>query len=268
LAWDNRLVSPDFPGAMREVVEEEIDAPCVFLQGASGELGPKEGFVGDVAVADRNGRQLGFAALAAITALPPPATRYEYAGPVVSGATIGTWRHVAASPEARAKMQTWTVKRWIANIPYRAGLSTVEQARADRDRWVREEAAAVEKGDEVQIRDCHAMVERQTRLIGRLAALPPGETYPLEVVLARLGGAVWLIVPGEHYSVFQCELRRRFPGLPIVVMTLGNGWGPSYLPPASIYGRGIYQESIALLAPGCLEHLIDDIARELGELTQ
>ena len=63
LAWQNTLISPDFPGAMRELVEQATGAPCVFLQGASGDLGPHEGFVGDPAVADRNGRQLGHAAL-------------------------------------------------------------------------------------------------------------------------------------------------------------------------------------------------------------
>ena len=45
LAWDNTLISPDYPGAMREVVERETGAPCVFLLGASGDLGPRYGFV-------------------------------------------------------------------------------------------------------------------------------------------------------------------------------------------------------------------------------
>ncbi|PWT85176.1 MAG: hypothetical protein C5B56_14430, partial [Proteobacteria bacterium] len=53
LAWQNTLISPDYPGAMRELVETATGVPCVFLQGASGDLGPREGFVGDTAVADR-----------------------------------------------------------------------------------------------------------------------------------------------------------------------------------------------------------------------
>ena len=73
LAWDNTLISPDYVGAMRETVERHSGAPCLFLQGASGDLGPREGFVGDPAVADRNGRQLAFAALAALAT--PPAAR-------------------------------------------------------------------------------------------------------------------------------------------------------------------------------------------------
>src|SRR5205085_7654237 len=93
LAWENTLISPDYVGAMREVVEINTGAPCLFLQGSSGDLGPREGYVGDPAVADRNGRQLGFAALSGLEALPPPGTQFDYAGAVVSGATLGTWEH-------------------------------------------------------------------------------------------------------------------------------------------------------------------------------
>src|SRR6185436_18564527 len=80
LAWDNTLISPDYVGAMREVVEQAEGGLCLFLQGASGDLGPREGFVGDTTVADRNGRQLGFAALSALTALPAAGTRFRYIG--------------------------------------------------------------------------------------------------------------------------------------------------------------------------------------------
>ena len=48
LAWENTLISPDYIGAMRETVESHTGgAPCVFLQGASGELGPAHQYVGD-----------------------------------------------------------------------------------------------------------------------------------------------------------------------------------------------------------------------------
>ncbi|MFN4258606.1 MAG: hypothetical protein ACK4RK_04865 [Gemmataceae bacterium] len=39
----------------------------------------------------------------------------------------------------------------------------------------------------------------------------------------------------------------------------------SHLPPAELYGKGIYQESIAVLAPGCLETLTQAIARQIEE---
>ena len=79
-----------------------FDAPALFLQGASGELAPRDDYVGDAAVADRNGRQLGHAAAAAIEALPPPGPRFAYTGIVASGANLGTWEYRPAAPEQLA----------------------------------------------------------------------------------------------------------------------------------------------------------------------
>ena len=58
----NRLLSPDYIGAMREIVESSVGGLCLFALGASAETTPRESYSAEVAVADRNGRQLGFAA--------------------------------------------------------------------------------------------------------------------------------------------------------------------------------------------------------------
>ena len=60
--------------------------------------------------------------------------------------------------------------------------------------------------------------------------------------------------------------RARFPGRIILVITLAGGWGPSYLPTRETYGKGIYQESIAVLAPGSLERVTDELARRIESL--
>ena len=266
LAWDNRLVSPDFPGAMREVVEDATGAPCLFIQGASGDLGPKDGYVGDVEVADRNGRQLGYAALSTLASLPAAGTRFQYVGPVVSGATIGAWSHVPLPPERRERLAQWRLRRWAIEIDYRPELPSREEAEAEHARWLADEQAALDAGQTERAQDCRAMVERQRRLLARLAALPEGRSYPLQIVLWRMGGAVWVVVQGEPYNLLQRSLRERFAGLPIVVATVANNWGPSYLPPAELYGKGIYQESIAVLAAGCLERLIDQIGEQIAVL--
>lgn len=99
LAWDNKLLSPDYVGATRAVLEQAFAAPALFLQGAEGETSPREQYTGDTAVADRNGRILGYAAAAAIEALPPAATKFVYTGIVASGANLGTWAYQPASSE-------------------------------------------------------------------------------------------------------------------------------------------------------------------------
>ena len=175
LAWENTKISPDYIGAMREVIEHATGVPCAFIQGASGDIGPREGFVGDVSVADRNGRQLGHAALAALEALPSPSTRFEYAGPVVSGATLGAWTHVPLDDAARKQKSFWRMRRWSVDLPYRPELPTEEQTRADRERWLSAEHAAEKAGEAAQARDCHAMVERMDRNLVRLATLAEGQ---------------------------------------------------------------------------------------------
>ena len=264
LSWDNRLISPDYVGAFRETVEAETDAPCLFIQGASGELGPVEGFTGDVTVADRNGRQLAYAALAALTALPPTATRYQYEGAVISGATIGVWRHEPADDERRTRLALFRHQRWTHGLVYRPELPTRESVATDRVKWEADERAALAAGDTVRARDCRAMIERQTRMAARLEQLPAGEQYPLRIDVWRLGDAVVVAVPGEHYSLLQTRLRARFAGHPVIVATLAHGWGPSYLPTAAAYGKGIYQETIAIVVPGSLERVIDDIIRRVA----
>jgi hypothetical protein len=264
LAWQNTLISPDYPGFTRAVVEQATGVTCVFLQGAAGDVGPRHGFVGDPEVAERNGRQLGYAALAALEGLPPPATRFRYEGPVISGATLGIWSHVPLEKEELQNKARWRLRRWTLELPYRPDLATCAQTEAELRRWQTEEQAARAAGDTTRVRDCRAMVERQTRQLGRLRQLPAGERFPLPLALWKVGDAFWLAVEGELYNVFQRGLRAQFAGVPVVVMTLANGSRPTYLPTADTYGKGIYQESIALLARGSLEQVLAIVRKEIA----
>jgi hypothetical protein len=266
LGWQNTLLSPDFPGALREVVEQATGAPCVFLQGASGDLGPREGFVADVAVADRNGRQLGYAALSAVESLPPPCTRFRYAGPVVSGTKLGQWEHVPLSSEEMAKKRCWSRRRLSVDLGYRSGIVPAAEARAALGRWQEENEAAHRCGDQERARTSRAMAEQMERWIVRTAELPPGNTYPFAVTAWRLGDAFWVAVESEPYFAFQQKLREAFPDNPIMVITLAGGCRASYLPTRETYGKGIYQETIALLDAGSLERLTNEVRVELHRL--
>ena len=264
LAWENTLISPDYVGAMREVVERETNAPCLFLQGASGDLGPREGYVGDTAVADRNGRQLGFAAISGLEAMPPAGTFFEYAGPVVSGATLGSWKHRSLSEAEKTRQQHFASKRFTTPLPYRVDLPTVNETKAELAKWEAAEAAAT---DDVGVRDAHAHVERMNRQLARLDTLPAGKSYPFPVGVWHLGNALWIFTAGEQYQTFQTTLRERFPNLAVMVSTITDDWQPGYLPTASSYGYGIYQEVIAAVGPGALESLIESVSRECQALT-
>jgi hypothetical protein len=152
------------------------------------------------------------------------------------------------------------------NLPYRADLPTIEEAQQQQAHWQaeEEEERARDQGNENHARDCRAKVEQMTRWLARLRELPPGPTFPLRITLWRLGDGLWLFVPGEHYQHLQTSLRSRFPGRPVVVTTLTGGWLPGYLPTATMYGKGIYQESIALVASGSAEAVVEEIAGRIS----
>lgn len=266
LAWDNTLISPDWIGSMRQVIEQEQGGVCMFLQGASGDLGPRDGFVGDTLVADRNGKQVGFAALSTLATLPEPLTQCQYTGSVVSGTRIGTWGHKPLSAEATQRLMDWQWETLIVELPYRHDLPTIQQTELERGQWQDRERQAREQADELAVRDARAQVEQRTRQLTRLENLVSGSSYPLEVRLGILGAAIWIFVPGELYQVFQRVIRERFSPRPVFVTTLTNDWQPGYIPAASSYGYEIYQEVIAATAPGCLELLIESISRRIRTL--
>lgn len=264
LAWDNTLLSPDWVGAMRQVVEAAWGGICLFVQGASGDLGPRDGFVGDTEVADRNGRQVGYAALAVLESLPPPGTNYVYSGSVTSGTEIGTWQHRPCSSDEQTRHSNWSWESITVDLPYRHNLPTLELATAEQAQWLRKERQAIKSGDEQAMRNCRAEVEQRTRLVARLSALVEGPVYPLSARIGSLGDALWISVPGELYQVFQIALRERFAPRPVIVSTLTNDWQPGYIPPASVYGYEIYQEVIAATSAGCSELLVESIARAVN----
>ena len=105
-----------------------------------------------------------------------------------------------------------------------------------------------------------------TRQITRLSSLPGTKTYQYAFQLLIWGDSLWVFLPGELYQMFQINLRKQFPSHAVIVATLSNEWQPGYLPEASSYGYGIYQEKIATVAPGCLEVLLETVKREFNQM--
>ncbi|MCA9123831.1 MAG: neutral/alkaline non-lysosomal ceramidase N-terminal domain-containing protein [Planctomycetaceae bacterium] len=266
LAWDNTLISPDYVGAMREVIEDVTGAPCFFIQGASGDVGPREGFVGDVLVADRNGRQLGYAALSALEAMGPAKQQFAYAGPVISGATIGTWHYVPDSDDRLRQARVWRTALCEVELPFREDLPRRSELLDEQKRWQAEEQAALDNDDLPRSREARAMVERATRRLVRVEHLEESKAFSYRAELWRVGDAIWIPLDGEHYNVLQRSLRQRFPEFTLLIGTLANGSNVWYLPDANSYGKGLYQEEASILARGCLETLGEALVATIEKL--
>jgi len=246
LAWDNRLISPDWPGAMRAVVEAEHAAPCLFLQGAGGDLAPAEQYVGDPAVADRHGRMVGHAACAALAGLGTPGHALAFAGSHASGASLALWREVPRSHD-----RTIRCTRLDLQPSLRPTLETIAELDA---------ALAVESDE--------ALAERLRRRRRVRQMIGDGDRGDLPVWAWRLGQTLVVGIPGEPYSLLQQRLRAAFPDHAVVVINHANG-GSGYLMPEDCYARpGFYAAWQTPFAAGAFELLTDAALRQLTRLVE
>lgn len=238
----NRQLSPDYVGAAREVVEGATGGvPCLFLQGASGDLGPREGFSGDGKVADRNGHMLGWAALATISNLLPPATGLGYRGPLESGATLAIWERQAAQPSTALESSSVTVE-----LPLK-DRTTIDRITAS---W--------------GTLDGRVRLEREARRAALLASLP-GDSAAVTTRIWRIGDALLVALGDEAYSAFQRELRAAVPRRPVLVAGVAGGPGHGYLPPAAAYDHeaDLYQVWQTPFGRGALELLTERVRQAI-----
>lgn len=232
LTWQNRLISPDYIGGMRELVEGAVNAPCIFLLGAAGDLAPREQYTGDTAVADRHGRSLGHAVLAALDSLPSIGSELELTGVIESGAALAMWESAEQGPSDVLRSVAGSVELELVELP------SIEELEAQ---W-----AGIDE---------NSLRERISRARNLRDGYVTGPTVQHPVWAWRVGDAVFVGHPGEAYSCFQTALRERFPSTPIVVMNLTNGPGFVYLPTTDAYERGAYQAWQTPLKAGSLERL-------------
>lgn len=267
LAYENTLISPDFAGAMRDEVTAGTSAPCIYAQGACGDLGPRRNYIGGPAVADQNGRWLAHAALAALESMGPPGTDYLYQGPVISGATLGVWDHVPLSAEHEAAASRFEGGTFAIELATKAKPDP-QALQQELSQWLQRQQEADDRGDEIAARDFGARAERARRWLGRVDMLPEGTTYAFHYSVHRLGDAIWATCGGEPYNLLQVELRKRFPSKVILLSPVSGDQPAAYLLPQDRYGQGLYQEEPSILAPGCLEHLIEVMSERIASLFQ
>jgi hypothetical protein len=213
-------------------------------------------------VADKNGRQLGFAALSALMSMGPPGTDYEYQGPVISGATIGTWAYTPLTEERRESAAAFRTGVHTVELPMRKDIST-EEFEKQLAEWTEQQQEADTEGDVIQARDAGARAERARRWICRLEGMPKGPSYPYRISVHRLGDSVWVSCGGEPYCKVQGELRKRFPEYTLLFSPLAGSLQVAYLLDEASYGKGLYQEEPSILAKGCLEILIEAMAEKI-----
>lgn len=239
LAWENQLISPDYIGAMRALVEEKTGAPCLFLQGASGELSPAEQYTGDTELADTHGRRLGYAVMTTLESMYRPRTELYFDRSIESGAPLAIWKRQHRDP----------------STVLRAELIPVEMS-------LKKLLSLKEIDEQLQACTDHVRQERLVRMRAMRKNLGKGETATMPLWIWRLGEACIVAQPNEAYSRFQQVLRAQYGPQPIAVVNIANGY-IGYLPPHEEYDKDMYAVTQTPFAKGSLELLTQKAAEAI-----
>ena len=243
LGGGNRLLSPDYVGAMRELVEKETQAPCVFFHGASGDLTPRRSYEANVEAADQNGRELGYAALSTLASMFPPGQQLEYVGIEESGTPLGVWK-LRAKPSISEQLRAQVVKTRlkVKDMPTRSEIKT-------------QLAVATER----------YQIEVLERALGRRDQVGDEPENEFSFMVCRIGDAFIVSTPAEAYSRFQTDLREKFPQTTVAVLNLSDGT-TTYLPKPSAFKSDVYQVRVALYDIGSLDQVTKETVAAIAAM--
>jgi hypothetical protein len=239
LAWENLQISPDFPGTLRKEMKIHTGAPCLFIQGASGDLAPAEQYSGDVTLAEKHGRQLAFSTLAVLENMSFPGNALVFKETVASGAPLAIWK-----PEPVIKESKMTAEIIQVELPLKPWPSVGELKKS--------------------VKACNDPVlrERLIRKLGVRTSIGDGKKVSVKVWFWLLGDCLIIAQPNEAYAIFQQTLRSQFSPIPVIVGNIVNGH-IGYLPPGNLYEKDMYSVWQTPFEAGAYEALLQAVLNKM-----
>jgi hypothetical protein len=254
LAWENKVISPDWPGMLRKTIETALPgAKALFFQGAAGNQGPIEGFTGDLRVPHRLGMILGHqaAALALETETVQRAPKFEgyqestaYIAKQpwrVTGPRDSTIRFATKLLELPARTYTPKEVDRMATAVHDAELKAAD-ARTSGDAW--------------KIHVAEARLRRVQDLLVKWKR--PADTPPVKVrvQMLRVGELAIVAMPGEPFAEIGLALKKASPFALTMFCGYSSGEGGEYMPVETEYAWEGYEVDRTPYGVGAAEKLV------------
>lgn len=260
MAWQCQYFTPDYPGVVRKVVEQQVGGACLFLQGATGNLTPRRGFTGDLKVYRRLGTILGLEAAKLSLSVETHPRREHFAGVLQSGTGIALYEDRPWEPETPVlRVKSRFVDLPVKNFP-------PPQAAEKEARELEQELVSLRaKGDDASIR---AATSRATQALMRAdrCRLYHGKTHiPRFLQGIRVGSTALISMPGEPFIEINDEIVEHSPFHDTLFSGYSNG-GFGYLPSRASFAEGGYEVETSPFAVDAADVLVREALELLGEL--
>ncbi len=245
----NKLLSPDYPGTTRKVVEQYAGGLCLFLQGAAGNCGPTHGFIGEVAVAEWLGNRLGLEAARVRLEIDPMPRKERLVEVVQSGADLGMYEDDAVGePDDTLRVVNTTATLPIGQFP------SVKDAQAEFDNVVETLNATRESGTEAEIKLAVSNAKRANFVLNNSIRTEDGP-MGMRVQAMRIGPAALVGIPVEAFCEIGMAVKESSPATQTLFSGYTNG-SLGYMPMADNFEEGGYEVTTTPMAAGAAEETI------------
>ena len=248
----NLMLSGEFPGAACRLIQRETGAPCLYLNGACGDVNPVW-IAQDFAGVERAGQIIGAQALRL-------AAEMRALGPGQRSHNIRWDEFPEVSPLGRLITPSLRAVRGEITLPRREFDS--DDAYAARIEETGAAAEAAEPGSPER----RAVTASLTRFkVERWAAAwtqHAPELTPTEVQAIRLGDGLALLgLPGEFFGETAAAIREAAPFADVLMACYANDY-VGYVVPEHAYEEGGYEAGMTPHAPEA-DAMIRDAAKDL-----
>ncbi len=263
MAHENRLITPDYPGVTRKVVEDNVGGICLFLQGAAGNIGPIDGFTGDLAVYRRAGHRLGLEASRIRLGIDPVPRKERLVKIEPSGADLGIYvDDQSGEPDASLSVTFEPVTLPAKELP------PPEEVRANFDAAQQRLEEVRSRTDEVEEIKKVAFPAKRAYIANNIAEVfGKGGSVQLPVQVMRIGNTAFVALPVEAFAEIGVEVKKRSAADWTVFGGYSNGYY-GYMPMKYAYPEGGYEVTTSPFAPGAAEQAIEACVQAIDAIWQ
>jgi hypothetical protein len=233
----NTLLSPDWPGHMRHLVERVTGVPCLFAQGAAGDIGPgPKGFRDDLRAVRALGAQVGAEATRVFYSIETPDVRFEHERVQESGAPLGLWRSVSLeTPEPVVRARAVDIE-----LPLREQLPLAEADRRVLESQEQLRHLRNSNAPDSEVEAATFVVKRATMTRSRSLSYAGRKSTMMELHMLQIGPVVFVGVEGEPFSATGLRVKEESPFAATWFGGYTGGWA-GYIPTPEEVDRGGYE---------------------------
>jgi hypothetical protein len=259
MAWQTQMFTPDFPGPVRKVVEEQMGGMCLFLQGAAANLGPRRGFTGDCRVYRKLGKILGLEASRIAQEIETLPRQERYVGIMQSGAPIALYEDEAVEPAP----PVLHARRRVIQLPAKK-YSGVAALQAEADALLAEVSRLRREGTLDEMRLANARATQAGWRADNARLYHDKDFIDWELHCIRIGPIALLSIAGEPFMEIAQRIVAQSPFEHTLVCGYTNG-GLGYIPTREAYGEGGYEIEATFFSPDAADKLVAEGLRLLRD---